>query len=349
MLKFLVGLVQVVQTQLLPIPVLPIQALPIQAIQPATGKNQPSVLVVNRPEMSQENNNVTNNNNDVGSKGENKQNQGVTTSTPMPAGDEHEGQNEIGQGVHVLPTTRQSNPNLPGSDNNPYPERNKPSPLITSASKSQPKGKNEPSSSHPLTTSLENKNAAPHENMSGNLSETKNKPTSNPAAAGNPATGKTSFEKINRASAKPTQQPPIVLCQVICGPTCCLFTSKPTTKKSTTPTPKTSTPPTREKSTKPTTEPVPEVIAGPPIAFRYPHQPGWFPQGTHSIPQHPIPILPNPLPAPLDSPPETISSSIRLPMYMTIPSATVSPQNSSHEGRIDPFFDGKEYVRSNVN
>lgn len=322
-----IGPVQVVQTQLLPIPVLPIQAVPIQAIQTATGKSQPSVLVVNQPEFSQGNSNLTSNNNEVGSKGKNKQNQGVTTSTPVPAGDEQEGQNETGQGVTVLPTTRQSNPNPSGSVHN--------------ASESLSKGKCKPSSSHQLTISLENKNPAPHENMSGSLSESKNKPTSNPAAAGSPASGKTSSEEPNGATAKPTQQPPIVLCQIICGPKCCLFTSKPTTKKSTIPTPKTSAPPTRKKSTKPTTEPVPEVIAAPPIAFRYP-QPGWFPQGTHSISQHPIPILPNPPPAPLDSPPEPISSSIQLPMYRTLPPATPSPQNSSHQGRIDPFFDGKE-------
>ena len=334
-----------VQTQLLPIPVLPIQAVPIQAIQSATGKNQPSVLVVNQPQISQEHSNETSTN-----KGEYKQNQGVTTSTPVHAGDEQEGQNGTGQGVRVVPTTRQSNSNLSGSVNNatPYPGRNKPSPLITSASEGPPKGTNKPHSnksrkpkndkSHHL--SPENKRPAPLENMSGNLSKSKNKPTSNPAATGSPASGKPSSERPNKASAKPTQQPPIVLCQIICGPKCCLFTSKPTTPKSTIPTPKTSAPPTTERSLKPTTEPVPEVIAGPPIAFRYPHQPGWFPHGTHFIPQNHIPILPNPLPVPLDSP------SIQLPMYMTLPPATASPKISSHQGSIYPFFDGKEYVRN---
>ena len=339
-----------VQTQLLSIPVLPIQAVPIQAIQPATGKNQPSVLVVNQPQISQ----GTSTNNEVGNKGEYKQNQGVTTSTPVPTGDEQEGQNETGQGVPVLPTTRRSNPNLSGSVDNatPYAGRNKPSPLITSASESPPKGTNKPSSnksgkpkngkSHPLASSPENKSPAPHENMSGNLSESKNKPTSNPAATGSPAAGKTSSGKPKRTSAKPTQQPPIVLCQIICGSQCCLFTPKPTTPKSTIPTPKTSAPTIREKSAKP----APEVIAGPPITFRYPQQPGWFPHGTHFIPQNPLSILPNPLPAPLDSPSEPISSSIQLPMYMTLPPATTSPQISSHQGSIHPFFDGKEYVRN---
>ena len=353
-----IGLVQVVQTQLLPIPVLPIQAVPIQAIQPATGKNQPSVLVVNQPQISQGHSNETSTNSKVGNKGEYIENQGVTTSTLVHAGDEQEEQNETGQGVPVLPTTRRSNPNLSGSVNNatPYPGRNKPSPLTTSASESPPKGTNTPTSnksrkhkndnSHHLTTSPENKSPAPHENLSGNLSESKNKPTANPAATGSPAFGKPSSEKPNRASAKPTQQPPIVLCQIICGPKCCLFTSKPTTPKSTIPTPKTSASPTTEKSVKPTTEPVPEVIAGPPIAFRYPHQPGWFPHGTHFIPQNHIPILPNPLPAPLDSPSGTISSSIQLPMYMTLPPATASPQISSHQGSFHPFSDGKEYIRN---
>ena len=351
-----IGLVQVLQTQLLSIPVLPIHAVPIQAIQPAPGKNQPSVLVLNQPQISQGHSNETSINNEVGNKGEYKQNQGVTTSTPVHAGDEQEGQNETGQGVPVLPTTRRSNPNLSGSVSNatPYAGRNKPSPLITSLSESPPKGTNKPSSNksgkpkngNPLATSPENKSPAPHENMSGNLSESKNKPTSNPAATGSPTSGKTSPGKPKRASAKPTQQPPIVLCQIICGPQCCLFTPKPTTPKSTIPTPKTSAPTTRKKSAKPTTEPVPEVIAGPPIIFRYPHQPRWFPHGTHFIPQNPLPIFPNPLPAPLDSPSEPISSSIQLPMYMTLPPVTTSPQISSHQGSIHPFFDGKEYVRN---
>lgn len=354
-----IGPAQVVQTQLLPIQVLPIQAIPIQAIQPPAGKNQPSVLVVNQPQIPQGNGNETNNNNEVGNKGENNQNQGVPTSSVAPAGGKQEGKNETGQGETVLPTTRQSNPNPSGSVKNatPYPGRNEPSSLTTSASESPPEGENKPSSSksgkpkngnsHPLTTPPESKRPAQHENMSGNLAESENKPTPHPAAAGNPASGKTSSDKPNGASAKPTQQPTVVLCQIICGPKCCFVASKPTTKKSTIPTSKTSAPATRAKSTKPTTEPVAEVIAGPPIAFRYPHRPGWYPHGTHSIPQDPFPIFPNPLPAPLDSPSEPIFSSIQFPMYMTLPPATASPQISSHHGRNHPFPLGKKCVRIN--
>ena len=352
---------QLVQAQLLPIPVLPIQAIPIQAIQSSAAKNQPSVLAVNQPQIAQGNINETDNS-EVGSEVENNQNQGVPTSSPVPTGGNQQGQSETGKGVPVLPTARQSNPNPSGSVNNAtnYPGTNITSPLTSSAPESPAGGENTPSSSksgklkngnsHALTISPENKSPAQRQKMSGNLTESKNKPTPNhPAAGGSPAPGKTSSEKSNGAAAKPTQQPPVVLCQIICGPTCCLVTSKPTTKKLTIPTSKTSAPPTKAKSTKPTTESAPEVIAGPPIAFPYPQQPGWFPHGAHSVPQEPVPILPNPLPASLDSPSEPISSSIHLPMYMTLPPATASPQISSHQGRNHPFSFGKECVRNNVN
>jgi len=352
-----IGPVQVVQTQLLPIQVLPIQAIPIQAIQPPAGKNHPPLLAANQSQIPQRNSNERNNNNELGNKGENKgQYQVVPTSRPAPVGGKQEKQNETGEGVAV-PTTKPSNPNPSGSVNiaTLYPGRNRPSPLTSSASESPPEGENKPSSSksakpqndnsHPLTTSPESKSPAPHKKMSGNPAESKIKPTPNPAAAGSPASGKIPSEKPGE-SLKPTKQPPVVLCQIICGPNCCFVASKPTTKKSTIPTSKTSAPPTRAKSKKPTTEPVPEVIAGPPIAFPYPHQPGWFPQGTHSIPQQPIPILPNPLSAALDSPSESVSSSMQLPMYMTLPPATASPQISSHQGRNHPLFVGKERVRN---
>ena len=346
------------QTQLLPIQVLPIQTIPIQAIQPPAGENQPHVLGANQPQIPQRNSNERNNNNELGNKGGNKgQNQVVPTTRPAPVRGKQEEKSETGEQVPVLPTTKPSNPNPSGPVNNatPYPGKNKPSPLTSSASESPPEGENKPTSSksaeaqngnsHPLTTSPESKSPAPHENMSGSPAESKNKPTPNPAAAGSPASGKISSEKP-KESLKPTQQPPVVLCQIICGPNCCSVSSKPTTKKSTIPTSKTSAPPTRAKSKKPTTEPVPEVIAGPPIAFPYPHRPGWFPHGTPSIPQQPIPILPSPLSAALDSPSESVSSSMQLPMYMTLPPATASPQISSHQGRNHPLFVGKECVRN---
>lgn len=358
----MIGPVQVVQTQLLPIPVLPIQAIPIQALSPIqspAGRNQQAVLVVNQPQISQGNSNETNNNSEVGSKGENNQIQGVPTSRPAPTGGNQEGQNETGQGAPVLPTTRQSNPYPSASVNaaSPKPATNKPPPITYSAPGSPSGGRITPSSSksskpengnsNPLRTPPESKSPAPHESQSGKLGGSKNKPTPDLAAVGSPATGIASSEKPNGAVMKPTQQPPAVLCQIICGPYCCLLTSKPTTKKSTIPTSKTSVPTTRAKSTKPTTESAPEVVAGPPIALRYPHQPGWLPHGALSVPQEPIPILHRPLPAPLDSPSEPISSSIQLPMYMTLPPATASPEITSHQGSNHPFFVGKEYTENN--
>ena len=355
-----IGPVQVVQTQLLPIPVLPIQAIPIQAIQSSAGKNQPSLLVVNQPQVSQGNSNETNNNNEVGNKGVNNQSQGVPSGSPAPAGVKQEGPNEKGQGAPVLPTTRQSNPNPSSSVINGVlnPGTNVSSSLPSSAPESPEGGKNTLTSSksgkskngnsHPLTISPESKSPAVHENMSGNVAESKNKPTPNPTAAGSSASGKTASGKPNGAIAKPTHQPQVVLCQIICGPKCCFVTSKPTTKKSTIPTSKKSAPPTRAKPTKPTTEPVPEVIAGPPIPFRYPHRPEWFLHGTHSVQQEPVPILTNPLPTPLDSPSEPISTSIQFPMYMTLPPATASPKIMSHQGRNHPFFVGKKCVRNKV-
>lgn len=349
-----IGPVQVVQAQLLPIPVLSIQAIPIQAIQSSAGKNQPSVPVANQ--ISQGNINESNSS-EVGSKGENNQNQRVPTRTPVPMGGNLEGQSKTGQGAPVLPTTKQRNPSPSGYVNNatPNPGTNITSQLTTSAPESPAGGENTSSSSksgkpkngksHPLTTYPESKSPAAHKNVSGNLVESKNKPTPNPAAAGSPAFGETSSKKPNGApTAKPTQQQPLVLCQIICGPGCCFVSSKPTTKKLTIPTSKTSTPPTKAKSTKPTTESAPEVIVGPPIAFPYPHQPEWFPHGSHPIPQEPIPVLPNPLHASLNSPSEPFSSPIQLPMYMTLPPATASPQSISHHGHNHPLFAGKECV-----
>lgn len=336
---------QVIQTQLLPVPVLPIQTIPIQTLAPmqlpqaqvpgsisSLGPSNPQQPGTNQSRIPQGGNNEAANN----------PNQPIPSTGPATkeANRAPNGQ-ETSPGGTKTPNGKPTVPNS-GSNVTPNPAAKRPLPLSSPAPETPPEGTNSSNASNPSkqknahnnTPSPQNKGSTtPKPTNTSSLAP--NKPTSDSSAVGSQANVNSSTVKPNSAiSAKQTQMPPIVLCQIICGSDCCLPKLKVITIEPTLTTPKTSPttpPPTSAKSElklKPTAPP--EVIAAPPVPMRYPQHPGWLPQVAH-----PMPI------SPISSP---LSSSSHLPMYMTLPPATASPAIQTQEEKKLPVLVGKKVV-----
>ena len=313
------GLLQAVQTQLLPIPVIPVQTIPIQPL--------PSVVI---PPLQTH---VPANN--AGSM-TNQQPPGGNMP-PIPQNASNEKPKESNPESKVIPSTENSKENKTpaelsekpnGTLEKPVPGYQLPSKTpgsqvptkSTEGSKSSKKQttKSAPSSHSTCLPGNEN-SPTPRPNAS---CPTLKKPTSVPSAQGTRTKKPTPDKKPTSASTTPNSNhnsmPQIVLCQVICGSDCCspkVKTSPTQSTPTTKPTTESTNEPKSEYKSKPT-EP-PDVMAGPPLPLRYPP---CLPKNTHHL-----------LACQLQWPARPLSPSDTFPMYMTLPPATASPLQMENE------------------
>ena len=329
------GPMQVIQTQLLPIPVLPVQTLPIQTLSPVlspqgqfpfiTPNQQQQLQPTNQSKVPQVNERESSQNPNQPVSGKSEQNPDPSVSVSGPKNNKgNKGPEEATFQTRTKPPNGQP---TTSSSVNKETQRSTASQQHTTTSPSQanPTEDNN-SSSGSNSTKAPNSNKimlptkstpVPQRGKTATATSTNSSIVNLNKPNGTQRSGKanaalSTFKPKVSAAGKPSQKPQVVLCQIVCGSDCCPIEVKAPTAKPTAanPTTKPTTlPPTSAKGEakqKPTTPQ--EVIAAPPVPMRHHNWLGWFPQLAHPMPGNPV------------------SAPITPPfMYMALPPATASP------------------------
>ena len=377
------GPVQVIQTQLLPIPVLPVQTLPIQTLSPVmspqgqfpsiTPNQQQQLQPTNQTKVPQvnERENTQNPNQPVSGKSEqnpdpsvsvsgpknNKGNKGPEEATFQTRTKPPNGQPTASSSVNKVTqrsTASQQHTTTSPSQANPTEDNN------SSSGSNSTKASNSnkillPTKSTPVPQRGKTATATSTNSSSVNLNKPNETQTSGKANA-----ALSTFKPKVSAAGKPYQKPQVVLCQIICGSDCCPIEVKAPTAKptATNPTTKPTTlPPTSAKGEakqKPTTPQ--EVIAAPPVPMRQHNWPGWFPQLAHPMPGNPVSAPITPPFMYMTLPPATASSVLDKERFRqvehqmhtaqvpAVPPLTMSSAVSPQEGKDDPILIGRVAV-----
>lgn len=329
------GPVQVIQTQLLPIPVLPVQTLPIQTLSPVlspqgqfpsiTPNQQQQLQPTNQTRVPQVNERESTQNPNQPVSGKSEQNPDPSVSVSGPKN--NEGNKGPDKETFQTRTKRPNGQPTASSSINEVTPRSTASQQYTTTSPSQanPTEDNNSSSGTNSTKAPNSNNImlptkstpVPQRGKTATATSTSssivnlNKPNGT-QTSGNANSASLTVKPKVAAVGKPSQKPQVVLCQIICGSDCCPVEVKAQATKPTVtnPTTKPTTlPPTNAKAeAKQKTTTPQEVIAAPPVPVRHPNWPKWFPQLAHPMPGNPM------------------SATITPPfMYMTLPPATASP------------------------